>query len=96
MLPQYLKMMGISQHEYESRLKTLKTLISRRPKQVLKHCAAYLNLSNAQMVQYFPKTQAYMTGGAAPAEDEGDVPAETYDDADEPNDEAEVYDGNEA
>ena len=96
MLPQYLQMMGISKHEYESRLKTLKTLISRRPKQVLKHCAAYLNLSNAQMVQYFPKTQAYMTGAAPADEAEGDVPAETYDDADEPNDEAEVYDGNEA
>ena len=44
----------------------------------------------------FIKELGYMTGGAAPAEDEGDVPAETYDDADEPNDEAEVYDGNEA
>ena len=51
MLPQYLEMMGISKHEYESRLKTLKTLIKRRPKQVLKHCAGYLSLSQEQLVQ---------------------------------------------
>ena len=82
MLPQYLKMMGISQHEYESRLKTLKTLISRRPKQVLKQCATYLGLSEAQMKQYFPKTYVYMTGGTV-ADDADDGAGDTYDDGDD-------------
>ena len=89
MLPQYLEMMGISKHEYESRLRTLKTLIKRRPKQVLKQCMSYLDLSQEQLVQALPRTYAYMTGGVVPEaggegdEAEGDSAGDTYDDGDD-------------
>ena len=53
LLPQYLQTVGVSQDTYAARVRSLVSMINRRPKQVLVACANYLNLSEDFMRQRF-------------------------------------------
>ena len=62
LLPQYLEKMGLSKSKYENALKSLRSSIRQRPALVLRHCAACLGYSEAEIRERFPEAIAKMEG----------------------------------
>ena len=58
LLPPYWEMMDLTEKKYNSAVKSLKGCIRSRPTQVLKNAAKYLNMTNEQAAQRFPKAVA--------------------------------------
>ena len=58
MLPEYLRMMEISEKKYNEAYKNLLSNIRTRPALVLQHCAKYLHMTEDQIRERFPETLA--------------------------------------
>lgn len=52
-LPQYLDMIGVTRSEYDASVKSFTNRAVRRPSEIIRHCASYLNLSKEETSRYF-------------------------------------------